>query len=306
MPVLEALARLLEKSNKADEAKEVLARISKLEERDYQEYTKSFPFKPDAFAGRKGSSDRAVLVELFTGAECPPCVAADLAFDGLGQAYKPSEVVRLQYHIHIPGPDPLTSPAALTRAAYYRVMDKGTPVTFFNGKEAAGGGGLNPAAARTKFGQYKAAIDPQLETPPAARLRVTAQRAGDNLSVSAAVSDLVRPGDKVRLRLALAEETVRYRGGNGIRYHHCVVRGFIGPAEGFALAQRSGEHRAGLNLADLRSALNGYLDKFLKEKENEGVTFAERPLNLRSLHVVAFVQDDATQEVLQAQRAEVK
>ena len=42
------------------------------------------------FAGRKGKSDRAVLVELFTGAQCPPCVAADMAFDALPQTYKPT------------------------------------------------------------------------------------------------------------------------------------------------------------------------------------------------------------------------
>ena len=51
-----------------------------------------------------------VLVELFTGAECPPCVAADLAFDALGKTYKPTDVVLLEYHLHIPGPDALTNP----------------------------------------------------------------------------------------------------------------------------------------------------------------------------------------------------
>jgi len=67
---------------------------------------------------------------------------------------------------------------------------------------------------------------------------------------------------------------------------------------------RSGEHRASVNLGELRASLSGYLDQYLKA--NEGVTFADRPLGLRGLHVVAFVQDDATQEVLQAERVEVK
>ena len=50
------------------------------------------------------------LVELFTGAQCPPCVAADIAFDAEAvKSYKAADVVLLQYHLHIPGPDPLTN-----------------------------------------------------------------------------------------------------------------------------------------------------------------------------------------------------
>src|SRR5207247_1179085 len=81
--VLEVLAGVLEKAGKAEEAKKVQARIAKLD----------FSIKPRPFAGRKGNSDRVVLVELFTGAQCPPCVAADLAFDALKKTFKPSEVV---------------------------------------------------------------------------------------------------------------------------------------------------------------------------------------------------------------------
>jgi hypothetical protein len=155
-----------------------------------------------------------------------------------------------------------------------------------------------------KFKQYRGVIDPLLETPAGAKLQVSAKRDGDKVAVSAKVSDLARKGPKVRLRLALAEETVRYRGGNGIRYHHCVVRGFAGPAEGFALPQASAEQTATVDLDALRAALNAYLDQF--QKDNDGVTFPDRPLNLRNLRVVAFVQDDATQEVLQAAQVEVK
>ena len=43
-------------------------------------------------------NDRAVLVELFTGSQCPPCVAADLAFDTLAKTYKPADAILLEYH----------------------------------------------------------------------------------------------------------------------------------------------------------------------------------------------------------------
>ncbi len=41
---------------------------------------------------------------MFTGAECPPCVAVDLAFDGLLKAYKPTDVICLQYLHPAAGP----------------------------------------------------------------------------------------------------------------------------------------------------------------------------------------------------------
>ena len=67
------------------------------------------PFKPSEFKGRKGESKRVALVELFTGAYCPPCVAADIAFDAAMETYKPQDVILLQYHTHIPAPDRLTN-----------------------------------------------------------------------------------------------------------------------------------------------------------------------------------------------------
>ena len=100
----------LKKAGKDEDAKQVEERIARL----------SPAIKPTPFAGRKGKSDRVVLVELFTGAQCPPCVAADKAFDALEKTYKPGEVLLLEYHEHIPGPDPLTSPVNERRLLYYK------------------------------------------------------------------------------------------------------------------------------------------------------------------------------------------
>src|SRR5262249_39195134 len=128
---LTVLAAALEKAGKADEAKEVKAKAEKIDT----------SFKPAAFAGRKGKSDRVVLVELFTGAQCPPCVAADLAFDAVGKSFKPSEAILLQYHLHIPRPDPLTTPPPPPAApsppegARATRLIKGQP-----GREGGGGG----------------------------------------------------------------------------------------------------------------------------------------------------------------------
>lgn len=70
--VLTALASALKQSGEAAQAKEIDARIDKLELEGYAEHkSKSPEFKLEKFAGRKTKSNRAVLVELFTGTGRP-------------------------------------------------------------------------------------------------------------------------------------------------------------------------------------------------------------------------------------------
>jgi hypothetical protein len=305
---LDTLARVFRKAKRDVDAKEVEGRITKLEPRDYAEYAKTMPpFKPEEFKGRKGKSDRAVLVELFTGAECGPCVAVDLAFDALGRTYKPAEVVLLQYHAHIPGPDPLVSKDGVARMDFYskKDEDKSTPQLFINGKMDATGGGAQPRMARLKYQAYRETIDDQLEKPATVRLTVTASLKGDVLSGKAVVADLQKPGEKVSLRFALAEERVRYQGGNGVRYHHAVVRAMPGGPKGFPLPKAAAEQTVTVNLEDVRAANNKALDD---EQKTQGgrFTFAARPMALRNLKFVAFVQNDETNEVLQAVQVDVE
>src|SRR5262249_26417815 len=138
--VLRVLATALDKAGKADQAKEVKGRLAMLDKALDEEFEKTaIPFKPDTYAGRKGKSTRVVLVELFTGAQCPPCVAADVAFDALLKTYKPTDVVFLQYHLHIPGPDPLTNKDTEKRETFYGIQ--GTPTYFIDGKEGPPAGG---------------------------------------------------------------------------------------------------------------------------------------------------------------------
>lgn len=299
---LSTVAEVLEAAGRNDDAADIRKRLAKLEEQDFAEYAKSAPFRPEPFEGRKGKSDRAVLVELFTGAECPPCVAADLAFDALTKTYKPTEVVLLQYHLHIPGPDPLTNPDSLARLEYYGNKIRGTPTIFFNGKPAQGGGGPL-SQARRSYAAFREAIDPLLEKLPEARIELSASKQGAAIDIKAQVSDLARTGDSIRLRFALVEEYVRYQGGNNLRYHHHVVRAMPGGPKGIALKQKSGEHSAKVDLDELRAKLNEYLDEYAKEDE---FPKPDRPIGLKSLRVVAFVQDDDTNEILQAAQVEVK
>jgi hypothetical protein len=307
LPVLEMLAAVLRNADQNADAAKVEARIDQLEAPQDKAFLAKLPaIKPEPFAGRNGKSDHVVLVELFTGAECRPCAAADIAFDALAKSYQPTEVVLLQYHEHIPGPDPLANADTEARMEYYNKhypndVD-GTPAILFDGKPSEAGGG--PVKfARESYLHYREALDPLLEKPARAKIRAQAVRKGDIIDINAEVSDLAQTGDGIRLRLALVEEVVRYVGQNQMRFHHRVVRAFAGDAEGMALTEKTGKYTASVDLRELRRKLKGYLDEFNKKHPFPN---ARRPLALANLSIVAFVQNDATREVLQAAQVEVR
>lgn len=305
MAVLEGLVAALTKAGKADDAKPYAAQLAKLELRDFAEYSKAHPpFKAEAFAGRKGKSARAAVVEVFTGAECPPCVAVDLAFDGLLKTYKPTEVIGLQYHLHIPRPDPLTSPDANERANYYGDAIEGTPTLFVNGKVGSQSGGGAPASEKF-YKQFRSALDDALEKPAAVKLELAVSKgAKGGFTAKATVSELAAPGEKVVLRFVLAEDRVRYAGGNGLRYHHMVVRALPGGAKGTPLTKASAEHSITVDPEALRGTLTKYLDDYAKT--DAPFPRADRPLALRNLKLVALVQNDATKEILNAVQVDLE
>lgn len=303
MQVLQDLAKVLARAKKNDELKPIEARLVKLEARDYADYVKKFPpFKPDEFKGRKAKSDRVCLVELFTGSECPPCVAADLACDALAQTYKPSEVILLQYHLHIPGPDPMTAPDNMERARAYGNKVGGTPALFFNGK-ADGTGGGRITQAKQKYTAYRESVEEWLEKPAGARIQLAAGQKGNEISIKASLSNVEMPGDKVFLRFVLVEERIRFQGGNGLGYHHSVVRAYPGGVKGFAVTKKDMEQTATVDVEKVREEITKYLNEFSKR---EDAAFPIKPTALRNLRVVAFVQNDETGEVLQAAQADVE
>ncbi len=291
--VLEALADALTRAGRADEAKEIQARLKKLD----------FSIKPKPFAGRKGKSDRAVLVELFTSAESPQAVAAGLAFDALGKTFKPSEAVLLQYDVNTrAATDPLSSPAGEDRAAFYQQALRAIPSVLIAGAPAPDGQG-DASEAPDKYAEYRALIEPLLEAPAKVKLKVTAQRKGAKVNVKVNVADLEVGGDAVRLRVLLVEPQVEYAGANKLTPQRHVVRAFVGKPDGEKVAKgKPLEKSETVDVDALRKELKAYLDKVAEKKAFAG---KERPLELKKLAVVAFVQNDETGQVLQAAQVDV-
>jgi thiol-disulfide isomerase/thioredoxin len=242
-----------------------------------------------------------VLAELFTGSECPPCVAADMAFDHLLSAYDRKGVVVVEYHLHIPAPDPMTNADTEARAKYYGVGS--TPSVLFGGTELIRGGGPK-AATKNRFGLYSYAIDRRLERQAAISIALDGSVQGSSVKVEASADAGATPGD-LKLRIALVEEVVHFTGANGLAEHRAVVRQMIGSPAGAALAGGKGSHSATVELSGLTGTLRAYLEEFEKNppaRFSKDYRFKEKKheIDPANLALIAFVQDDATKEVLQA------
>lgn len=288
---------------KKEEAEKLHAAIEKVEvELDAEFARANMPFEVKKFAGRKGKSDRVVLVELFTGAQCPPCVSADIAFDAALKAYTGKEVALLQYHLHVPGPDPLTNADSEARQRYYGDEDVGgTPAVLIDGKAgpALGGGKMH---AEDRFEKLSEAVNTNLETEAEAKLKLTVKRDGSKIDIKADVSDAKGPGEKLKLRFVLVEETARFTGINGQRLHHQVVRAMPGGAAGLAVEKKDMALTASVDLDLVRKTLNAYLNGAATRFRQP---WPDRPMELKKLKVVAFLQDDDSKKVLQAVTADV-
>jgi len=296
--VLKALAAALRKAVKADDnaLREVEARVAKIEDQLDCEFEKTaIPFTPEPFPGRKGTSKRAAVFELFTGSHCPPCVAADITFDALLQTYKSSEVVLLQYHLHAPAPDPLANADTEARAELYGV--DGTPTAFVNGKVFAEIGG-DRKSAESKYTEVTKALNRSLEREAKAGLDISVTRDGDKFTVTTKVTALDTKGE-ARLRVMLVEDVVRYAGSNGQRLHHHVVRAILGDV---AANKDATPYVSTASLSELRKSLSEYL-----EQTNKTMPFLddERPLVLKKMKVVALVQEKEGKEILYAVQADL-
>jgi hypothetical protein len=243
----------------------------------------------------KQTDNRVVLCELFTGADCGPCVAADVAFSELVKNYAPSEVVALEYHEHIPHPDALANSDTEQRFQFYFPERGGTPTFVISGKPVQVGGYLHQAEEvySTLHGQ----VDLMLLRKTTVRIDLKAQPKDGAVAVTAEANGSFAATDPVRLRLVLAEERVGLRGSNGVREHDMVVRAMPGGTSGIELKDGKLRYEGKIDISKIKRELDDYLRAY---EEANKTTFPLKPLDLSHLRLVAFVQNDQTKEVYQA------
>lgn len=276
--------------------------LAGLEEIIDAKYEKVFPHpvKVTPYQPTSSRSNRTVLAEVFTGSGCPPCVAADLAFDAFLGRHQRKDLVVIMYHQHIPQPDPMTNPSSLARYPYYN--PRGVPTMAIDGDSSVSGGGPRSATKNT-YDRLLPLIDKALEAPAEAEIKLDATTTGSTIKVLANVKPTKAEASNLKLHIALVEEHLRYIGENGIRVHPMVVRSLAGEKSGgFALGEKPEAISWSFDLNAITQETKQALDEFeVKRKATDGYTFAEKKhvMDPSQLSVVAFVQDEKTKKVLQ-------
>jgi tetratricopeptide (TPR) repeat protein len=257
---------------------------------------REFPYVPEPFKAPAGWMGRTVLAELFTGSECPPCVGADLGFDGLIETYPAQYLAVLEYHLPIPRPDPMINGASKVRQEYYGINS--TPTVVIDGEKDASGGGPR-SSAQGKFRQYKAAVDGRLAAAPDTVLKVAAVRSGETVKVEFSAGPAAA-GAEYQVVLVQGEE--KYKGSNGLVFHKMVVRDIVSVIP-------AGAKTVTFDLAACEARADHYLTEFENTNRRfQGFKFAERhhKIDRGRLQVVFFAQDLTTKRVLNAAVADVK
>jgi tetratricopeptide (TPR) repeat protein len=255
------------------------------------------PYKPSA-----ARSNRLVLAEIFTGAGCPPCVAADLAFDAAMERYSRKDLAVVMYHMHIPLPDPLTNKATVERAKYYGINS----VPSFGIDGVMGGGGGARSATKNVYNRILPDIEKALDAPAGAQVTLEASVIGGAVKVRATASGLKGEGDPVKLQILLVEEMISYSGENGVRFHPMVVRSIAGENYGGIKVDRAAPAPVDhvFDLAEITAETQKYIDEYEKTRTETQPTFAfsRKPvaMNPGNLSVVAFLQDEKSKKVLQS------
>jgi thiol-disulfide isomerase/thioredoxin len=253
------------------------------------------PIHVNAYAPASGRTDRTVLAEVFTGSGCPPCAAADLAFDVVLEQYKRSDVIVLMYHQHIPRPDPMAHPSSEERFKWY--VRGGVPTYVIDGKVDGGGGPRRDTPRLYK--KINELVEKRLVVAPQAKIRLQAKLGERLVHVRIAAENNAEEPKQAKLHLVLAERELRYSGENGIRFHPMAVR----DSKEFDIdLAKAGEHSHTFDIAGISRNLKAHLDDYEVNGRHGKITFSEKKheINPTELVVVAFVQDPSSKEILQS------
>lgn len=263
------------------------------------------PFAVAHYTKTANRSNRLVLGEVFTGAGCGPCVAADLAFDLMMERYKRDDFIVLMYHLHIPLPDPMTNQSTIARGKFYTV--NGVPSYAVDGKmPSAGGGGRD----NTKFvyDRVNPTVEKRLELAAEADLKLEATLDGNVIKTKAMLNTFTGNAADLKLHIVLAEERLRYSGENGVRFHPMVVRSMAGEnAAGFAVKADGTNAEWKFDVTAITAAIQKYISEY-ESGRGEAFKFKAQMHNIdaNALTVVAFVQDEKTKNILQAASIKLK
>jgi len=283
----------------AEKAKTLFAKIngdaSKFDD-ELARRQSALPFHPPAFVAPADWKGRTVLAELFTGSECPPCVGADFAFDGFLESYPSKYLAILEYHLPIPGPDPMMNPATKKRQDFYKVNS--TPTRVIDGGNKVSNGGYRQHA-KSLFDDIKKTIDAAMLEAPGLTIKAAAKHEGDKVTVDCDFSKVIKNAE---YNVVLVQLEEKHKGGNGIALHKMVVRDF-------ATVKPGAKATATFNIAESEKATDAYLTEYEKTMQARRPDFKwsarRNKIDRSGLKVIVFVQDKETKQVHNAFVADV-
>jgi hypothetical protein len=238
------------------------------------------------FIGASGfsQSQRLVLIEEGSNASCPPCAAQNPAFNDLLEANS-TKVVSLKYQWDFPGYDPMNehnpSEVATRFETYYG--QNGVPTAMLDGTVPSfGGNPYNGAPA----GFTTALIDSRYAVPASFDINLTYTLTPETITVNCTTICTQAASGTFKLRLAVVEKLISFAsapGSNGETEFHNVMKKFLPNAGGITMA---GSYAVGETFTTTQTwdLANVY--------------------DINEIAVVAFIQNDANKEVMQAQFAE--
>jgi tetratricopeptide (TPR) repeat protein len=237
----------------------------------------------------EGQTGRTLLLEVFTGTGCAPCVAMSLSVEAAMRRFGQENLAVLSFHRHIPLVDPFSNRLAEARAGDYDLVT--IPAVAVDGRVIPGGG-LREDAPRY-WAYLKNAIEKRLADPPQAEIALDAVREGDTIEVRALARRTDGGADPLQLAVALVERT-SYSGESGIRFHPAVTRDLVVGD----LGDEEGSFRFVFNLPELTASLKQEREAL----EVQGIVYPDTrdAIDAQRVRVVAFVQDPQTRVVLQS------
>jgi thiol-disulfide isomerase/thioredoxin len=249
------------------------------------------PITPPPFVAPENWRGKTVLAEVFTGSECPPCVAAGYAFDALRESYPTKYLAILKYHLPVPLYDPMINPATKKREDYYGQVIRGVPTAIINGVNTVSVGGAR-ANSFDSFTRAKNAIDPLLETATDIAIKANATIRGDVISVDCQFSKVIEGAD---YHIVLVQSEEDFKGGNGLTSHKMVVRDIktVRPSDRASVT---------FNIPESERLAGEYITEWGKTASPARMRNSSWPqqntkMDRDSLKVVVFVQDAATRQV---------
>ncbi len=239
------------------------------------------------------AGDHTVLVEFFISGLMALAAPAEIAVDALRETYPASQVVVLRFHQHVPGPDGLVNQDSEDRFAYYQMGQ--TPAM------AVDGASLDPKLAPLEgfvqrspatYSLLRNVVDPRLKQSTPIRLELVGTIENGEVAIQAAVTGTTEEElPSLRLRLALAEESVDAPMPNGLRSHAMVVRMMPGGAKG--IVPKKGELKFSFSMP--ASELQQHQDEYINRYEaGSRVVFppSMKPAIQGKLYLVGWVQND--------------